>query len=47
MKNAEKTIKELIDKNKWIETEREFFGVPNHRYHFDKININKLREETK
>lgn len=36
-----------MEKYKWIETEREFFGIAGHRYHFEKLNINRIREENK
>lgn len=42
---ARKRIEVLKAENTWIATEREFFGVAGHRYHFDKMNIPKIREE--
>ena len=44
--NSEKTVRRLVQEHgQWIETEKEFFGVAGHRYHFEKMNMNKMREE--
>lgn len=45
--SAKSFIEKLKAQNPWIESEKEFFGVAGHRYHFDKINIPKIREEKK
>ncbi len=37
----------MLEKNPWIEAEKEFFGVAGHRYHFDKLNLPKIREDNK
>ncbi len=45
--NNTQSINKLIEQHKWIETEREFFGVAGHRYHFEKFNMPRIRDETK
>ncbi len=40
-------VKVLREKYTWIENEKEYFGVAGHKYHFEKINLVKVREAVK
>lgn len=47
MQAAKTKLEELLAQNPWINNEREFFGVVGHKYHFEKINIGKLKQDVK
>lgn len=47
MREARVTIEQLLEKHKWIEAEKEYFGVAGHKYHFEKVNMVKVRESVK
>lgn len=40
-------ISELRAHHNWIDTEKEFFGVAGHRYHFEKLKLDNIRAEVK
>ncbi len=40
-------VAELKAQFNWIETEKEFFGVAGHRYHFEKLKLDNIRAEVK
>ena len=44
---AKTKVRELAEKYKWINNEKEFFGVAGTNYHFEKVNINKFKQEVK
>ncbi|CDW71413.1 structural maintenance of [Stylonychia lemnae] len=47
IKDYENAMNEMLGQHKWIEQERDFFGVAGHKYHFEKINMNQIRDETR
>jgi cell division septum initiation protein DivIVA len=47
VKAAKTKLDDLLAQNPWINNEREFFGVVGHKYHFEKINIAKLKQDVK
>ncbi len=44
---ANSKLQDLLAQNAWINNEKEFFGVVGHKYHFEKINIGKLKQDVK
>ena len=47
MHNSIQNREKLIKEHKWIENEKEIFGLKDHKFDFQKLNMDKVRSDNK